>query len=264
MIILFVDFVCKNTVFPLFFVLLHTDILTKGDMKILQSSFFRALVAIVVGTLLILYPQNTVTGITVAIGVLFLLSGMVSVLTYWYALRHQTDYKVYDAEGRLVAGQAPMFPVVGIGSILMGSILALMPTTFVSALMYVIGVVLVLGAVGQFMSIIAARRYGKVALTYWICPSLILLGGLYVMIKPLAPLSTAMLILGWIMLFYGLVEAINTLLFYLARRRWEKMQSEIAAAPSVTDAEATEVTADEEGKADEENPFVNMPHNTGL
>ena len=35
-------------------------------MKILQSSFFRAICAIAVGILLIKYPDNTVTWITVA------------------------------------------------------------------------------------------------------------------------------------------------------------------------------------------------------
>ena len=37
-------------------------------MKILQSSFFRALTAIAVGVLLIKYPDNTVTGMVIAIG----------------------------------------------------------------------------------------------------------------------------------------------------------------------------------------------------
>ena len=43
-------------------------------MRILQSSVFRALCAIIIGVLLIKFPDNTVKGITVAIGVLFLVS----------------------------------------------------------------------------------------------------------------------------------------------------------------------------------------------
>jgi hypothetical protein len=43
-------------------------------MKILQSSLFRAAIALCIGTLLIKYPDNTLTGITIAIDVLFLLS----------------------------------------------------------------------------------------------------------------------------------------------------------------------------------------------
>ena len=107
--------------------------------KILQSSFFRAVAAIAVGILLIKFPDNTVKGITIAIGLLFLISGLVSVLTYWIARRHLSEYKIYDAEGREVTNEMPAFPIVGIGSMLLGGSLALMPSTFVSALMYVIG-----------------------------------------------------------------------------------------------------------------------------
>jgi uncharacterized membrane protein HdeD (DUF308 family) len=135
--------------------------------------------------------------------------------------------EVIDAEGRLVTGQKPDYPIVGIGSMILGGILALMPATFVSFLMYVIGAVLVLGAVGQFLAIIAARRYGKVSLGYFTCPSLILLAGLYVTLKPMSPLSTAMYFLGWISLFYGIVEAVNAILFYFAKRRWEEQHEQL-------------------------------------
>ena len=203
------------------------------DMKILNSSFFRALTAIAVGALLIKFPDNTVTGIVIAIGVLFLLSGIVSVLTYIYARKNVSEYNIYDAQGRQIAGQAPVFPIVGIGSMLLGGILAAMPSTFVSALMYVIGGILILGAISQYMSIIAARRYGSISFWFWLCPTIILLAGIYFIIYPMEPLSIAMTMLGWLMLFYGIVEAMNSLVFYSNRRRWEKAQEKEV----LTDAE---------------------------
>ena len=188
-------------------------------MKILQSSVFRAICAIVIGALLIMYPDNTVTGITIAIGVLFLISGLISVLTYVHARRNVTDYKIYDAEGRLISGVKPTFPLVGVGSIILGFILALTPTTFVSALMYIIGIILVLGALNQYIALIAGRRFGRIGIWFWIMPTLILLTGLYVMIKPMAPLNTAMLILGWCMLVYGVAELVNALKFYSDKKK---------------------------------------------
>lgn len=191
-------------------------------MKILQSSVFRAVCAIVVGALLIMYPDNTVTGITIAIGVLFLVSGVISVLTYIHARRNVSEYKIYDAEGRLISGQQPTFPIVGVGSIILGFILALTPTTFVSALMYIIGIMLVLGALNQYIALIAGRRYGRIGVWYWVMPTLILLSGLYVMIKPIAPLKMAMLILGWCMLVYGVVELINAFKFYSDKKKLQQ------------------------------------------
>ena len=193
-------------------------------MRILQSSVFRALCAIIIGVLLIKFPDNTVKGITVAIGVLFLISGVISCVTYFWSKRNVSEYKIYDAEGNLVAGEQPTFPIVGIGSAILGLILALTPTAFVSALMYVIGAILILGAINQYMNLINGRRYGRVSFWYWLMPTIILLTGLYVLIKPLAPLEIAMLVLGWCTLLYGVVELINALKFYRDKKNWLQSQ----------------------------------------
>ena len=224
-------------------------------MKILQSSFFRAITAIAVGVLLIKYPDNTMTGIVIAIGVLFLLSGVVSVLVYLNARKHETDYKIFDAEGRQIGGQKPMLPIVGVGSVILGAVLALMPATFVAFLMYVIGGILILGAVNQYFVIIAARRYMGLSPWYWICPTLILLAGLYIIIKPMAPLSMAMLMLGWLSLFYGIVEAANSMLIFAGRRKWEKEQERLKAAEEAEEAKEA-VEAKEADKAEEAEAHV--------
>lgn len=217
-------------------------------MKILQSSFFRALTAMAVGVLLIKYPDNTVTGIVIAIGVLFVLSGIISVLVYLNARRHVSEFSIYDAQGRQIAGQKPMFPIVGIGSIILGGILSVMPDTFINALMYVIGAILILGAINQYFAIITVRRYGISSLWYWLCPTLILIAGIYLIVKPMAPLSTAMFFLGWLTLFYGIIEAIHSVLFYIGKRRWEKEQQQIIEV----EAEATASNTAETGADAEE------------
>ena len=195
-------------------------------MRILQRAVFRAICAIVIGVLLIKFPDNTVKGITIAIGVLFLLSGIISCVTYYMAKRNVSEYKIYDKEGNIVAGEQPTFPIVGLGSSILGLILALSPTAFVSALMYIIGAILILGAINQFMGLINGRRYGHVSLWYWVMPSLILLTGLYVMVKPMAPLAMAMLVLGWCTLLYGVVELINAFKFYRDKKNWQQSQEQ--------------------------------------
>lgn len=211
-------------------------------MKILQSSVFRAICAIAIGVLLIKFPDNTVKGITVAIGVLFLVSGLISCVTYFWSKRNVSEYKIYDAEGNLVAGEQPTFPIVGIGSAILGLILALTPTAFVSALMYVIGAILILGAINQYMNLINGRRYGRVSFWYWIMPTLILLTGIYVLVKPMTPLSMAMLILGWCTLVYGVVELVNALKFYRDKKNWqqlhEQQQPQLDTFEEIKDEEA--------------------------
>ena len=207
-------------------------------MRVFQSSVFRALCAIIIGALLIKFPDNTVMGITVAIGVLFLLSGIISCVTYFWTRRHVSDYKIYDAEGRLVAGEQPPFPIVGLGSAIFGLILSLSPTTFVSVLMYIIGAILILGAINQYMNLVNARRYGHVGLWYWVMPSLILLTGLYVMLKPMGPLSVGMLILGWCTLLYGITELVNAMKFYQDKKKLQREQPRVDTFEEIKDEEA--------------------------
>ena len=209
-------------------------------MKILQSSIFRAICSIAIGIMLIKYPDNTVTWITVAIGILFLLSGVISVIVYFNASKQVSDYKITDSDGNVIAGEKPTFPLVGLGSIILGLLLALTPHIFITALMYIIGAILILGAINQYMALVRARRFGNIGFGYWIFPSVILLIGLYVIIKPMSPASMAMLILGWCSLLYGVTEIINSLKIHSNKKRAEKAQ-EIPVAEEVKE-EATEVT----------------------
>jgi uncharacterized membrane protein HdeD (DUF308 family) len=212
-------------------------------MKILQSSIFRAICAIAIGIMLIKYPDNTVTWITVAIGILFLLSGVISMVVYFNANKQVADYKITDANGNVIAGEKPTFPLVGLGSIILGLLLAITPSIFITALMYIIGAILILGAINQFMVLVKARRYGQIGFGYWVFPSVILLTGLYVMIKPMSPASMAMLILGWCSLLYGITEIINSLKIHANKRKAQKAQ-EIPEAEEVKTEkkDATEVT----------------------
>ena len=231
-------------------------------MKILQSSFFRAICAIAVGILLIKYPDNTVTWITVAIGVLFFLSGIISLVVYLNARKHVSEYKITDAEGNVVAGERPTFPIVGVGSIILGAILALTPNIFITALMYIIGGILILGAINQYMNLVNARKFGKIGFGYWIFPSIILLTGIYVLIRPMDPASVAMQFLGWCTLLYGVTEMINSIKFHNDRRKYAKAQ-EIQQAEEVQEVEEIQ-DAEEVQDADEASGYTPESHKAYL
>ena len=207
-------------------------------MKILQSSVFRAISAIAIGCLLIKYPDNTVTWITVAIGILFLLSGLISLIVYVHARKNVSEFKIMDREGHVIAGEKPTFPIVGVGSLILGAMLALTPNVFITALMYIIGGILILGAINQYMNLINARKYGQVSFGFWVFPSVVLLIGLYVIIKPMVPASVAMLILGWCSLLYGVTELVNSLKFHADKRKFRQAQ-EVPVAEEIIEEPAT-------------------------
>ena len=207
-------------------------------MKILQSSVFRAISAIAIGCLLIKYPDNTVTWITVAIGILFLLSGLISLIVYVHARKNVSEFKIMDMNGHVIAGEKPTFPIVGVGSLILGAMLALTPNVFITAVIYIIGGILILGAINQYMNLINARKYGQVSFGFWVFPSVVLLIGLYVIIKPMVPASMAMLILGWCSLLYGVTELVNSLKFHADRRKFRQAQ-EVPVAEEIIEESAT-------------------------
>lgn len=190
-------------------------------MKVLQSSFFRAVCSMAIGVMLIRYPDNTVTWLTVAIGVLFFLSGAISCISYFVASRRSSGYTITDAEGRVVVGPKPAFPIVGLGSLILGLLLALTPAVFLTGLMYIIGAILILGAINQFVALIGARRFGGAPFAFWICPSLVFITGVFVMVKPMETAAMPLLILGWCCLLYGVTEIINTIKIQRATKRWK-------------------------------------------
>ena len=188
-------------------------------MKIIGSYFLRALCAIAIGVLLLRTPDSTVEWITVAIGVLFFVSGAISCLDYLNKLRLHRSERTIDAEGKVVDHPRPFLPIVGIGSMLLGVILAIMPRTFVSSLMYVLAIVVIIGALHQMYTLINARRYGPLSAGYWVLPILLLLAGIFTLVKPMAAASTPLVIIGVCLIIYGLTECVNSLAIYQRRKK---------------------------------------------
>lgn len=192
-------------------------------MKIFHSSLFRALCAIVVGVLILKFPQEGVTWLTMAVGELFLISGIVALVAYWFARRRRSEYVITDKQGRVVSGGQPTFPIVGAGSILLGLVLVIAPNRFVDGLMYVLGGIMILGGIQQLINLIAIRRMGSVSFYFWVCPVLIMLTGFFVILKPMETAELPLIILGWCCLVYGVTEIINSLLIWRIRRIADKM-----------------------------------------
>lgn len=198
-------------------------------MKVIHSSIFRAVCAIIVGVLLIQYREQTVTWITIAIGVLFFLSGVISLASYWAAKRYAEKMQgqiLSDSNGKPIMGMIPKFPLVSVGSLILGLLLALMPQVFIAWLMFILAFILILGALTQFANLASAAKMGRVGILFWLFPSALLLLGLLAIIKPSAIASAPLFIIGWGMLIYGVVELLNAFKVSNNKRIWLKNQQQ--------------------------------------
>ena len=192
-------------------------------MRLLQSSVFRAVVAVIIGALLVKYRQDTVTWLTIAVGILFFLSGLASVIIYYVNKRSVERVAPGVASGSPHEAMAPAFPIGGLGSMVLGVILAFMPATFIRWIVIILGALVVLATIGQFVTLAQARRYGSVPFVFWLFPSILFLVGVYCIVQPIDSASMPLFIIGWAMMVYGVVECINAIKIYRLRKAWEKL-----------------------------------------
>lgn len=230
-------------------------------MKVILQSLLRAICAIAVGALLVKYRQDMVQWITIVIGVLFFISGLVAVIMTYVAKRKadkmlkafseamQADPTIAETQ------QAPRLSkgwgcgiFAGVGSMILGVILALMPATFVSFLIYILSAFIIIGAVQQFLSLTFASRLGSVGLGFWIMPTLLLIAGFVAVAYPEAIASAPLFFIGWCMIIYGIVECVNGIKAYTCQKTADKDAAAFKALDGRPDFSDAEVVDYEETK----------------
>jgi uncharacterized membrane protein HdeD (DUF308 family) len=100
--------------------------------------------------------------------------------------------------------------------------------------------VLVLGALNLLMALVTARVFARLSFVFWLLPSIVLVVGIYFMVKPLEPASMTMSALGWLSLLYGVTEMVNALKLYRCRREFEKQSTQLQQFDEAIEVTETE------------------------
>lgn len=200
-------------------------------MKLFQSAIFRAICAIVVGVLLIQYGNEMLRWLTILIGAIFFATGLISFIVYHYTKkRFEAAQAIFDQDGNELSRSVPSFPIVGAGSMILGAILIFLPSDFNKGIVIVLGLLLVLGAINQLASLGRATSYSHVPVLFWIFPLITLGIGIYSLFNANGAIDIAMKLIGWCMIFYGLVEFLNSWKIYQMRKAYEKANAAQKAA----------------------------------
>lgn len=168
-------------------------------MKVINYSLIRILFALIVGLILIIWPGAAVNYLVITVGILFLIPGLIGLIGY-IASKPRENSSV-------------SFPLEGIGSILLGLLLIIMPDFFANVLMYVLGFILILAGIWQLASLNLARKQMKVPGGFFIVPFLILLMGVIVIFFPADVRNTTFIIIGVTCLVYAVNELVNYMKF---------------------------------------------------
>lgn len=188
---------------------------------------------ILAGALVVKYREDMVTWLTVGLGAIFFISGVISCISYYIQRKHVLKMRaegitLFDSEGKPIGQSMPTFPIVGVGSMILGVILASMPETFLSWLTYIFAAIILLVSVYQIADLIVANRYGRVGWAYWVMPIIMLLAAIVALVNPETISSSPLFFLGWAMMISGAVMIVNVLKIYTVRRAAEKRAADMA------------------------------------
>ncbi len=173
-------------------------------MKYVNYTVVRGLIALLLGGALILWPEMAITYLVIAIGILFIVPGVWSLLNYLFNRRDAFSPK-------------PSFPIEAAGSILFGAWLVAMPGFFVNIFMYILGALLVIAGIQQIVFLVRARRWSTVRWGFYIVPALILLAGILILAYPFEAAANTFIIFGIAAMVYGVSELVNS---YRFRKRF--------------------------------------------
>ncbi|MDE7379323.1 MAG: DUF308 domain-containing protein [Paraprevotella sp.] len=189
-------------------------------MRVINSYVFRSVCTILIGILLVSNPEMTSPLLVQIIGVLFFLSGLVSLASYvWVRWRSKEKMK-------------PFFPIVGLGSFLFGMFLFFFPGYFILYLMWMLGGLFVIAGINQMAALISYRKVMPLSWPVFVVPSLVLLAGVFIIARPFESASLPFIVLGICSICYGISEFVNGVRLH----RWLKR------AERLTFAKAEEVT----------------------
>lgn len=178
-------------------------------MKTILPPLVRALCSFAIGGLLVSNPQSMTSMIVQIIGGIFIFSGLMPTLSFWMPNSQEQSIR-------------PFFPVVGIGSIMLGLLLLLKPTIFVTALMYVLGIFIVAAGGNQLRTLISARRVAPLNWWVFVWPVVLIAVGVFILCQPMRSASLPFLILGIACIGYGFSDLFYTLRLMYYRRQKEK------------------------------------------
>mgnify|MGYP000919185025 FL=1 len=168
------------------------------------------------------------TWMTITVGVLFLLSGLVSCIAYYFekekVAKKTAKAEQQDGQQEEENLKSPSFPIAGIGSIVLGIILAVIPNTFMTGVVYILAALLILGAINQFMNLARSRQYARVPFYLWLFPTVILVVAILLISKPMEAAALPLLVIGWAFMYYGVLEFALIIRMYLVRRAFEKAE----------------------------------------
>lgn len=142
---------------------------------------------LVIGVILLLWPGATVLSVCSILGWCLLIGGAVEIIL------------------KMTGSRSPAGTAGGAVSAIVGLVFIIHPEIVISILPVVIGLALSIAGIGLLVSIIARRSFGTLATMKMIGGTITLVVGLILMFHPFASVKLLTVILGIVLIYYGIL-----------------------------------------------------------
>jgi uncharacterized membrane protein HdeD (DUF308 family) len=164
------------------------------DVLVLRSVF-----ALLLGTILILWSGDAIRFLVIIIGIFLILLGLIPIVIYLTRNRQLFPHM--------------SFPHVGLFILMFGLSLVVYPEFFVNVLMYILGIILVIGGFQQISTLIGASKWTTVPIVFYLLPALILIAGILVLFNPFGAAESIFILAGVTCLIYGISDFVSWVKF---------------------------------------------------
>ena len=196
----------------------------------------RALIALVIGVLMVISPEKALTTVVKVIAAFLLASGLVSLFV---GLRDKEK------------GALPLMSFNALVDVLLGLVLFLFPGFIAKFMIYLIGFVLLAFGVVQIAALFGARRIIGLGLGAFFLPVVVTLVGGFILFNPFAE-SVMVMIAGAALIVYGASEFLSSWRVKKAIDEYEIHQAPVSEQPAVNESGLDDVKDVDYEKVDEQ------------
>ena len=196
----------------------------------------RALIALVIGVLMVISPEKALTTVVKVIAAFLLASGLVSLFV---GLRDKEK------------GALPLMSFNALVDVLLGLVLFLFPGFIAKFMIYLIGFVLLAFGVVQIAALFGARRIIGLGLGAFFLPTVVTLVGGFIIFNPFAE-SVMVMIAGAALIVYGASEFLSSWRVKKAIDEYEIHQAPVSEQPAVSESGLDDVKDIDYEKVDEQ------------
>lgn len=196
----------------------------------------RALIALVIGIMMVVSPANALTTVVKIIAAFLLASGVVSLVV-----------GLKDKE----KGSLPLMSFNAVVDVVLGLLMFVFPGLIAKFMIYLIGFVLLAFGAVQIAALVSARRVVNMGFGAFVLPIVVTLIGGFILFNPFAE-SVMTIIAGSALIVYGASEILSSWKMKKAIDEYEIHQGPVQEEPSQQESPLSGVKDVEYEKVDEQ------------